>query len=456
MALSVGLNTAMRALLTQQQGMDVTAHNIANLNTVGYTRQRAHLQAVTPVGVPPVGGGVEVQSIERVRDLFMDLQMRTESSAEGSYRVQSDSLGLAELALGEPGVGGVRQLMASFFNAWRDLANAPEESAARQAVIQTGTSLSLASQRVDRTFNSLREDADDRVTLLVEEVNALGAEIAGLNGQIMTLRVTGDAASDLTDRRDLALDRLAQISDIHYVERDNGRTDVYIAGRSLVSGTSSNALYVDPDIANNNFVDVKWVADSSLAKFSSGEIQGLLHQRDIDLPTRIGDFNTLVGQIITDINAVHAAGFASDGVTTATPFFSGADATDISVDAAITANPSLIAAATVAAAPGDSSNAHAVANLQFGLSLAGGTQSYEAFYGGLVTTLGTDARDTRLVAESQQLLMGQIENLRQSVSGVNLDEEMVQMVQYQRAYEAAAQIISKIDEMLDHLINRTI
>ena len=456
MALSVGLNTAMRALLTQAQAMDTTSHNIANLNTIGYTRQRPHLESVAPVGLPPVGGGVRVQSIERVRDLFMDLQLRMESSAEGSFRVQADSLALAELSLGEPGDGGIRQLMASFFNAWRDLANAPEESAARQAVVQTGTSLALAAQRVDRTFNSLRTDANDRVALLVDEMNGLGAEVSGLNEQIMALRVTGDAASDLTDRRDLALDRLAQISDIHYVEDKSGRVDIYIAGRALVSGTTSNQMYVDPDIANNNYFDVRWQADNSLAQFSSGEMQGLLIQRDTDLPARIADFNGLVAQLVTDVNAAHAAGFAADGVTTATPFFAGTDATDITVDPTVIADPSLIAAATLAAAPGDASNAHAIASLQFAQNLVAGTQTYEAFYGGLVTTLGTDARDTSAVAESQQLLMARIENLRQSVSGVNLDEEMVQMVQFQRAYEAAAQIIRKIDEMLDHLINRTI
>lgn len=456
MAISVGLNTAMRALLTQQAAMDVTSHNIANLNTIGYTRQRAHLEAVAPVGMPPVGGGVEIQSVERVRDLFMDLQMRMESGAEGSFRVQADSLALAELALGEPGEGGIRQLMSSFFNAWRDLANAPEESAARQAVIQTGSSFALTAQRVDRTFNALRDDANDRVALLVDEVNTIADEIATLNQQIMTLRGTGDAASDLTDRRDLMLDRLAQISDIHYVERDTGTVDIFIAGRALVSGNVSNDLYVDPDIANNNYFDVRWTADNSLAQFSSGEIQGLLIQRDTDLPTRIADFNTFVAQLVADVNAAHVAGFGADGVATGNVFFAGTDATDITVDAAIIATPALLAAATLAGAPGDASNAHAIADLQFAQNLAGGTQSYEAFYGGLVTTLGTDARDTRAVADSQSLLMSQIDGFRQSVSGVNLDEEMVQMVQYQRAYEAASQIIRKIDEMLDQLINRTI
>jgi len=456
MAISIGLNTAMRALLTQQAAMDVTSHNVANLNTIGYTRQRAHLEAVAPVGMPPVGGGVNMQSVERVRDLFMDLQLRMESSAEGSFRVQADSLALAELTLGEPGEGGIRKLMSSFFNAWRDLANAPEESAARQAVIQTGGSFALAAKRVDRTFGALRDDANDRIALLVAETNTLGRQVAKLNEQIMTLRTSGDAASDLTDRRDLALDRLAQISNIHYVERANGQTDIYIAGRSLVSGNTSNELYVDPDIGNNNYFDVRWRTDNSLAQFSSGEIQGLLIQRDTDLPGRMSDFNTFVGQLIADVNAVHAAGYAADGVTTGTLFFSGVDATNIAVDAAVLGSPSMVAAATLAAAPGDASNAHAMANLQFAQNLAGGTQSYSAFYGGLVTTLGTDARDTRSVADSQQLLLSQIEGFRQSVSGVNLDEEMVSMVQYQRAYEAAAQIIRKIDEMLDQLINRTI
>ena len=456
MAISVGLNTAMRALLTQQAAMDVTSHNIANLNTIGYTRQRAHLEAVAPVGMPPVGGGVEIQSVERVRDLFLDLQMRMESSAEGSFRMQAESLGLAELTLGEPGEGGIRQLLSSFFNAWRDLANAPEESAARQAVIQTASSLTLAAQRVDRTLNALRDDANDRVALLVDEVNTLASQIATLNQQIMTLRGSGDAASDLTDRRDLMLDRLAQISDIHYVERDTGTVDIFIAGRALVSGNVSNQLYVDPDIANNNYLDVRWTADNSLAQFSSGELQGLLIQRDTDLPSRLAGFNTVFAQLIADVNAAHAAGFGADGIATGNDFFTGTDASDIAVNAALVTTPALLAAATLPAAPGDASNAHAIADLQFATNLAAGTQSYEAFYAGLVTTLGTDARDTRSVAESQELLMSQIEGFRQSVSGVNLDEEMVQMVQYQRAYEAASQIIRKIDEMLDQLINRTI
>ena len=456
MALSIGLNTVMRALLTQQQAMDLTSQNVANANTEGYTRQRVHMEAVAPLGIPSVGGGVDVQSIERIRDQFIDFQIRSESGSEGQYRMRSESLSLAEISLNEPSEGGLLHLMDAFFNSWRDLANAPEETTARQAVIEAGSSLAFAAQRANGTFTALRDDADVRVSALVDEINSLASEVARLNQQIMSQRVGGDPASELTDQRDMAIDRLSQITNLQMIEQENGQADLFISGRALVLSNKNFDLYVDPNILNNNYFDVKWQSDGSVAQFSNGEMQGLLHQRDTDLPARIADLDTLIGQLIIDVNVVHAAGFAADGVTTATPFFAGLDSSDIVVDAAVVADPSLVAAAAVVGAPGDNANAHAMADLQFALNLVGATQTYDAFYTSLVTELGVGARDTMALMESQQQVITRVEQMRQSVSGVNLDEEMVALVQYQRAYEAAAQIISKIDEMLDLLINGTI
>lgn len=456
MALSVGLNTVMRALLTQQQALDLTSQNVANANTEGYTRQRVHMEAVAPVGIPPVGGGVNVQSIERIRDQFVDFQIRLESGSEGEYRMRSESLALAEISLSEPGDGGLLHLMDAFFNSWRDLANAPEETTARQAVIEAGSALAFSAQRANSSFTALQEDANARISALVDEVNSLAAQVARLNQQIMSQRVAGDPASELSDQRDLALDRLAQITNLQVIEQESGQTDLFVSGRALVLSNKNFEMYVDPNIANNNYFDVKWKSDGTGATFTTGEMKGLLHQRDTDLPARTVDLDTLITQLITDVNAVHAAGFAADGVTTATPFFSGADSSDIAVDALVAADPSLIAAASVLNATGDNSNAHAMADLQFALNLVAGTQTYDAFYTSLVTELGVGARDTAARMESQQQVITRVEQLRQSVSGVNLDEEMVALVQFQRAYEAAAQIIGKIDEMLDRLINGTI
>jgi len=456
MALSIGLNTAMRALLVQQQALDLTSQNVANANTEGYTRQRVHMEAVAPVGIPPIGGGVNVQAVERVRDQFVDFQLRMESSSEGQYRMRSESLALAEISLNEPGEGGLLNLMDAFFNAWRDLANAPEETTARQAVIEAGSSLAFAAQRANNSFTALRNDANVRVSALTDEINSLASEIGRLNQQIMSQRVAGDPASELSDQRDLALDRLAQITNIQAIEDDSGRIDVFISGRALVLSNRNFEIYADANIANNNYFDVKWRSDDTVVQFTNGEMQGLLHQRDTDLPARTADLDMLIGQLIGDVNAVHAAGFAADAATTGNNFFSGTDSSNIAVDAAIVADPSLVAAAAVVGAPGDNANAHALADLQFALNLVGGTQTYDAFYTSLVTELGVGARDTQALMHSQQQVMTRIENLRQSVSGVNLDEEMVALVQYQRAYEASAQIIGKIDEMLDRLINGTI
>lgn len=456
MALSIGLNTVMRALLTQQQAMDLTSQNVANANTEGYSRQRVHMQAVAPVGTPPVGGGVAVQGIERMRDAFVDFQIRMESASEGEYRMRSESLSMAEISLDEPSEGGLRHLMDAFFNAWRDLANAPEETTARQAVIEAGDSLAFAAQRANGTFTSLQGDADARVGALVNEINSLSADVALLNQQIMAQRVGGSSASELTDQRDLALDRLAQITNLQVIEQENGQTDLFVSGRALVLSSKNFPMYVDRNAANNNYYDVKWQSDGTVATFGGGEMQGLLHQRDTDLPARLADLDTFIGQLIIDVNLVHAAGFAADGVTTGTAFFAGVDSSNIAVDAAVVASPALIAAAAVIGAPGDNANAYAMSDLQSALALVGGTQTYDSFYTSMVTELGVGARDTAARMLSQQHVINRAEELRQSVAGVNLDEEMVALVQYQRAYEAAAQVISKIDEMLDRLINGTI
>jgi flagellar hook-associated protein 1 FlgK len=201
---------------------------------------------------------------------------------------------------------------------------------------------------------------------------------------------------------------------------------------------------------------VQWASDGSAATISSGEIGGLLDQRDNDLPTRLNDLNTLIGQIITDVNTAHQAGYALDGVTTGTSFFTGTDATNLAVDPAVTANLDLVAAAATPAAPGDGDNALTIADLQSGLSMSAGTQTYGDFYNSMVTSLGVDAKNTQSLAAAQQSTVDHLDQLQQSVSGVNLDEEMVNLTQYQRGYEAAARVVSSINEMLDALINKMV
>ncbi|MEX2375498.1 MAG: flagellar hook-associated protein FlgK, partial [Dehalococcoidia bacterium] len=338
------------------------------------------------------------------------------------------------------------------FNAWRDLANAPDQGAARSAVVQAGETLAFVANRLATSLGDIQQDANVRLESSVSEINDLAQQVASLNQRIIGVRSTGDPAADLTDQRDLALDRLARLTDANIVEQPDGRVDVFIGGRALVQGVSATAIALVPDAGNQGFYDLQWSSDAAPVVISRGEVGGLTHQRDVDLPARMADLDVLIGQVITDVNAVHAAGFALDGVTTGTDFFTGTGAGDIAINAAVRTNPGLVAAASAGGAPGDGSGALALADLQRATNLSAGSQSYEAYFSGMISRLGVDVRNARGTEAAQGAAIAHLDRLRASVSGVNLDEEMVAMVQFQKGYEAAARIIRAIDEMVAEMM----
>lgn len=450
MGLSIGLNSAMRSLLAHQQAMDVLAHNVANANTPGYSRQRVVL-AQTSSGTPGVGGGVEVADITRVYDRFIDVQTQAENGTAGDYHARATSLSFVEAILGT-GTGGLQGAMDLFFNAWRDLSNAPEQSAVRAGVITTGQGLALTANQIASGLAGVRADANGRIVTAVDEVNTLAQQVATLNRQILEARASGGAGSALADQRGLLLGRLSQLVDVRTVEHESGGLDVLVASRTLVNNVEAHQLVAIPDPLDNNFVDVQWATDGAPLAVRAGEIAGLLHQRDVDVLGRIATLDTLVAQVVADVNAVHAAGYALDGVTTGRVFFTGTTAATVEVDATLAADATLLAAATSPAAPGDGRNALALANLQQAPSMSGGLEDYSSFWNSIVTSAGVANQTAQRIAESQQLRLDHLEAMRQNGAGVNIDEEMVSMVQFQRGYEAAARVIRAIDEMLDNLL----
>lgn len=456
MSISVGLDIAVRALLAQQLGVDTVSHNISNVNTDGYSRQRLTLEAVPGQrlgGRNGPGHGVTVVGVDRVRDLFIDRQFRDGSHTSGRLSARAELLSRAEQALQEPSDFGLRSALSRYWNAWRDVASQPESSAARSVLVQSGQTMAVTATRIHDSLVALRADADTQLRGNVDTINTLTQQVFRLNQQIATVSLGGGSASDLRDQRDLAMDQLATFIDVGYIEQSDGRIDVFIGGHSLVSASQAHLVYADPDVANSNYVDIRFVDDNQLVNIRDGEMRGLLDGRDLDLTAQIADLNALVAQIITDVNTTHAAGFGLDAVT-GRDFFTGTDASDIAVEAGLLADPSTVAAATTAAGvPGDGSNAQAIADLQYATPLGGGATSYDQFYANYVSTLGASARETEALLSSQELVNAHVEQVRQGASGVNLDEEMVQLMRYQRAYEGAARLVSVIDEMLDRLIN---
>ena len=192
---------------------------------------------LSPEGRSGPGGGVRSLGVERVRDMFIDFQFREGEQSSGRLEARAALLARAEIVLAEPGESGLRSALSRYWNAWRDIATSPESSAARTVLVQAGDTLAVTARRVHDSLVDLRADANTQILAGVDEINGLTQQIHTLNEQIARLTAAGAAASDLRDQRDLALDRLARLVDVNYLEHSDGRVDVFVGGHALVSSS---------------------------------------------------------------------------------------------------------------------------------------------------------------------------------------------------------------------------
>jgi flagellar hook-associated protein 1 FlgK len=451
-----GLETALRSLRTHQMAMDVTNHNVANANTPGYSRQVPHISTTDPYTVPglgrplqagQLGTGSQVSAVQRSRDPFLDGRYRSELAGMHQAGASLAGLQAIESVFNEPSDHGLSSAMAGFFSSWQDLASDPSDSAARLVVVRRSTELAAGFRRVSQELGALRQDLNEQVSQSVQQVNSLAGQIATLNQQIVKNEFGGQNANDLRDQRDMLLDQLAELVPITTTTNANGSVNVLIGGRALVQGYTVDSLVAVPGAGG--MYDVRYASDSALVSLTSGEIQGLITVRDQKLPDYLTRLDQIASGIITAANALHSAGYALDG-STGRPLFIGTNAATIAVDAAVAGDPRLLAAASAPGQVGNNTVALAIAQLRRTMS-----PTPEGAYGDLISAIGTDAQASQNLLVAQTSLVDFIERQRQSVSGVSLDEEAANLIRYQRAYEAAARVVTTIDEMLDTLINRT-
>jgi flagellar hook-associated protein 1 FlgK len=461
----LGIETAMRAIMAQRKATETAGHNIANANTPGYSRQRVNLTgsfdpyAVPSLGRPELPGqlgtGVRITDIERVRDQFLDLQVRNESANLGYWEVKRDGLQKVEVILNEPGDNGLNNIMTAFWNAWQELSKNPESLAVRSEVRQRGITLAETIQHLHRQLTQLQADLNFNVGVTVDKINTIATQLADLNWQIARSVVVGDNPNDLRDRRDLLIDELAKLVDISVTEQADGTVAVAIGGRNLVEGIKADALQVVSDPLNNNFYAVQW-SDGTPVDFTSGSLAGMIWTRDTGVANILGQLDELAETLINEVNATHQAGYGLDG-STGNDFFTGTGAADIAVAAGILSDLNTIAAASDAAKlPGDGTNALKLAQLKDALTMPPGspTGTFGDYYRSLVATLGIDTEQALRMAENEEILVNQLENRRQAVMGVSIDEEMANIVKFTHAYQAAARALTTLDEQLDIIINR--
>jgi flagellar hook-associated protein 1 FlgK len=454
------MNIAQSSLYSQQKAIDVTGNNIANVNTPGYTRQRLNLVQSRPniSGNQLLGTGVTSEKgIQRFYDQFLSGQLNTQNEGLGRWESQQDALQKIELLFDEVSGFGLGDAMSQYWNAWQDVVNHPAGVVERTSLVSAGQYLAETFNHISEGLDTLREEVDRHVDSIVDDINTMAQQIADLNHKITLQEVDGHNANTLRDEREQVVFKLSKVIDLQSFEDGDGNISVAIgSGRPLVEGTTTWTL----STADNSGVqNVLWQDSSGSTvditnDIDSGELKGWIGSRDVMLADYSNQLDTLAGTMITQVNGLHSAGTTLDGVTTTgVDFFSGSSAGNIAVNTAIVANTDLIAAAGAAGSiPGDNSNAISIANLQSDSTLMPGNSTFDDYFNALVGAIGSDVQAAGYNHDHQSTMVHNLENYRQEVSGVSLDEEMVNLIQHQHAYNAAAKMITTADEMLSTLI----
>ena len=451
------LDLGRGALLAHQQAISITGHNIANVNTPGYSRQRVNLSANPGLTSTPgqIGSGVKASDIQRIYDQFLGSQINAESYNLGKWEAQTSSLERVEIVFDETTGFGLNQAMGDFFNAWQDLANSPEGHTERQMLVAKSEIMAETFNKISSDLNQLQNDLDSSIEGAVIEINTMAGQISDLNAKISDIEKSGQNANDLRDKRDLYLKELSSMVDISTFEGNDGQVTVLVGnGKPLVQSPYSLSLSTVTNASGHQ--DVAWVDRDGnnvdiTNDISGGKLKGWLEVRDVAIEDYKTRLDNVASSIIAEVNNLHGLGFDLNGIAGGA-FFTGTSASDIAVDTNIVNNVNLIAASGTGA-PGDNSNAIAIANLQNSLLMSGGTASYDDFYNSLISDVGIAVQSAQTNYDHQTAMVSNLDNYRESISGVSLDEEMVNLVKFQHAYDAAAKLITTVDEMMNTVMN---
>lgn len=489
-----GLEIARRALFTSQKAINVTGHNIANTDTKGYTLQRVISTAVDPdIGgtrfLSParalVGCGVTVQSIEQVRNAYLDRQYRKENSLKGEWEVKSQGLSDIEMFFDESSGSSITAAISKFIASLNELSKVPDGKEQRTNLLQSGIILAEAFNHYHSNVTALQDEQNRAVKDTVTQINDIVKSIASLNEQIERFEIGGDRANDLRDRRNLLIDDLSKLINITSFEDSDGNFTIEVSNRVLVEHNTYNLLEVEQSIYNpvtgkNDLYNVIWSNDGEDVEISSGTLKGYLDLRDgnsIDnfgIPYFMENLNKFARTLAEQINQIHSQGYTfpheSNGYvsTTGINFFAvptdefgnevPITAENIRINADIINNIFNIAASSVEiTGVSEMGNNLVVLDMVslFDRNDVPDIGGIGSFYRGILAELGVETSYAKNKYEGQAALVDNIDYNRMSVSGVSIDEEMTNLVRYQQSYAAAARMITAMDEALDILINKT-
>jgi len=452
------LDIGRSALQSASYGLDVTANNIANVNTPGYTRQRA-IQAPresVSMGGNSYGAGVSIESVERVYDAFLGHQVYKANAEMVDYQMREQTYMRIESILYPSDETNLGSLMDEFFSAWQDLANNPAGSAERQMVLSKGEALA-------QNFRSLHGSLEDEIqytnTLLkgyADEVNRLASEIARVNQEIGRLEGMQSPPNDLLDRREALIQELSGYLDPTVIEEEGGMVTVLVSGgQPLIQGNTSFTLDLAEDPDNHGFYRMSVRGTDITDSLQGGKMRGVVESREKMVEFQ-DDLNRLATDFVREFNQLHTTGYDLNG-DLGQEFFSPVDvsgtqdmAREIQVN--IQDGDQIAAAQDPDALPGDNRNALAIAGLRDVTVADGSNTTFGGFYQSLVGRVGADVQDATRKAEAGEAVYESMIDYKNSVSGVSLEEEEIRLLAYQHAYQAAAKFLTVVDDLMDTLI----
>jgi flagellar hook-associated protein 1 len=447
------LTMAARSLQTQQYAMGVTGQNISNVNTPGYSRRIVDFAAVPPSS----GGGVEIQDVRAARDGLLDRRLLQQVPLGSRDAAIAEALSLLETGLGAPGEG-LDARLDQFYSAFAELSDTPTSTVARRQAQEAGQALATEFNQTAQRLEGSRQYADSGIRNTVGEINELAARVAQINAALPNAQVDGTEHA-LEDQQAELVRRLAELADVHVIDRQEGGVDLTVgSGRPLVVGASTYRVDVSP-APGTGYAMLSSQGVPLNGELTGGRLGGLLHVRDTVVPGYQASLDALAFTTAGQVNAIHAAGYDLSGNTGAS-FFSFAVAPSgttgaaraLRVDPGIVTDNSTIAAAGINAA-GDNGAARQMAALRNQRVLNGNTATLHDAWGDLVYQVGNDSRTAADSLETQNQIVLQMDAMRDQVSGVSLDEEALNLLKFQRAYEANARFFTAVDDMLVTLLN---
>jgi flagellar hook-associated protein 1 FlgK len=454
------LEIGRRSLEAQQFGLQVTGNNIANINTPGYHREQAILETSPPEQTPAglLGTGVDVTKVTSARDQFVELRIAQSTQSAAKQDATSGYLSQVESVFG-PTQSGIQNGISQLFNSFSTLSTDPSNPALRYGVVSAAQNLAGTFRDASQQLDAISDSANKSVSATVTDINGLTAKIAELNKGIVSGEMGGAEASALRDQRSQAVNQLSSLVDIHYFEASDGSLTVSTGtGNPLVTaGFSQNLTAVST--GPNGFFQVHSGSSDITSGIQGGRLGGALSVRDQLIPGYKTSLDTLAQNIITQVNTVHRGGTDLQGPPPTSPglnLFNPAAtvagaAAGFSVNSVVAGDVRYIAAGQ-SGSPGDNANALALANLGTQKLLGGGTQTFAEAFSALQFTIGTDQQSASTSLNTQNALLTQLNNSRDSVSGVSLDDEAVNLIRFQRAYQAAARFVSVMDQLTADMI----